>query len=108
MVKIRPEKIQACTGIEAMTSAIPVQRSATELTSQLGAGHYVGSGLIRVHEFNCLTGLIFFYRRYFHYCLSSVHYCEDHFHIHVFICSSNISLSYVLSRLKMFYFDITK
>ena len=60
MVKIRPEKIQACTGIEAMTSAIPVQRSATELTSQLAAGHYVGSGLIRVHKFNSLTGLIFF------------------------------------------------
>ena len=48
-----------------MTSAIPVQRSATELTSQLGAGHYVGSGLIRVHEFNSLTGLIFFLQALF-------------------------------------------
>ena len=36
------KKIQACTGFESMTSAIPVQRS-TKLTSQLGAGHYVGS-----------------------------------------------------------------
>ena len=36
VVKIRPENIQACTGIEPMTSAIP------ELTSQLGAVHYVG------------------------------------------------------------------
>ena len=27
VVKIRPEKIQACTGFEPMTSAIPVQRS---------------------------------------------------------------------------------
>ena len=23
---------------------------------------------------------IFFFRPYFHYCLSSAHYCEDHFH----------------------------
>ena len=28
-----------------------------------------------------------------------VHYCEDHFHIHVFIRSSNIWLSYIHSRL---------
>ena len=27
IVKIRPEKIQACTGFEPMTSAIPVQCS---------------------------------------------------------------------------------
>ena len=33
------KKIQACTGFEPMTYAIPVQRS----TSQLGAGHEVGS-----------------------------------------------------------------
>ena len=33
-MRIRPEKIQACTGFEPMTS---------ELTSQLGAGHEVGS-----------------------------------------------------------------
>ena len=37
------KKIQACTGFEPMTSAIPVQRSTNELTSQLGAGHDVGS-----------------------------------------------------------------
>ena len=45
VVKIRPEKIQACMGFEPMTSVIVVQCSAlpTELTSQLGAGHYVGS-----------------------------------------------------------------
>ena len=33
------KKIQACVGFEPMTSAIPVQHS----TSQLGAGHEVGS-----------------------------------------------------------------
>ena len=40
-----------------------------------------------------------FFRPYFHYCSSSVHYCEDRFHIHVFIRSSNIWLSYIHSRL---------
>ena len=35
----------------------------------------------------------------FHYCSSSVHYCEDHFNIHVLICSSNIWLSHIHSRL---------
>ena len=38
VLEIRPEKkIQACTGLEPMTFAIPVQHSTTELTSQLGA-----------------------------------------------------------------------
>ena len=37
----------------------------------------------------------FFTRPSFHYCFSSVHNCEDHFHIHVFISSSNIWLSYI-------------
>ena len=32
----------------------------------------------------------FFSGPYFHYSSSSVHYCEDLFHIHVFIHSSNI------------------
>ena len=32
----------------------------------------------------------FFFRPYFHYCSSSVHYCEDCFHIYVFVCSSYI------------------
>ena len=31
------------------------------------------------HGFKSRTGLNFF-RPYFHYCLSSAHYCEDHFH----------------------------
>ena len=38
VVKIEPEKIQACTGFEPMTSAIPRGALSTELTS-----HYVGS-----------------------------------------------------------------
>ena len=39
----------------------------------------------------------FFLRPSFHYCLliSSVHYCEDRFHIHVFNRSSNIWLSHI-------------
>ena len=41
----------------------------------------------------------FFTRPSFHYCFSSVHNCEDCFHIHVFIRSSNIWLSYIHSCL---------
>ena len=29
---------------------------------------------------------------YFHYCLSSVYYCKDRFHIHFFIGSSQFTL----------------
>ena len=36
---------------------------------------------------------------YFHHCSSSVHNCEDCFHIHVFIRSSRIWLSYFYSQL---------
>ena len=36
-----------------------------------------------------------FLRPSFHYYLSSVHCCEDRFHIHVFNCSSNIWLPYI-------------
>ena len=39
-----------------------------------------------------------FFKLYFHYCSSSVHYCEDHIHIQVFIRDSNIWLSYIHSR----------
>ena len=38
VVKIEPEKIQACKGFEPMASAIPRSALPTELTS-----HYVGS-----------------------------------------------------------------
>ena len=53
----------------------------------------------RGHGFKSRTGLIFFFRPYFHYCLSTVHYCEGHFRIHAFIRSSNIWPSYIHSRL---------
>ena len=36
-----------------------------------------------------------FFRLYFHYCLSSVHYCEDRSHIHFFIRISHIRFSYI-------------
>ena len=44
------------------------------------------------HHFHCQYQC--HYYCYFHYCLSSVHYGEDHFHIHFFIRSSNIWFSY--------------
>ena len=52
--------------------------------------HFLLNGLKKL---NPLQAWIFF-RPYFHYCSSSVHYCEDRFNIHVFIGSSNIWLSY--------------
>ena len=88
------KKIQACTGFEPMTSAIPVQRSTNWAN-----------------------------KPYFHYCSSSAHYCEDHFHsrpefflglivtaaevvhitaritfIHVFIRSSNITHGFIWNQ----------
>ena len=39
------------------------------------------------------TGAIFF-RHSFHYWLRSIHYCEDRYHIHVFIRSSNMTFIY--------------
>ena len=38
VAKRKPEKIQACTGFETLTSAIPVHSLPIELTSQLGVG----------------------------------------------------------------------
>ena len=43
--------------------------------------------------------ICFFSGLNFHYYLSSVHNCEDRFHIDVFICLSNIWLLYIHSRL---------
>ena len=54
-------------------------------------------GIAEVMGSNPVQAWIFL-RPCFHYCLSSVHYCEVTF-IHVFICSSNIWLSYILSHL---------
>ena len=56
------KKIQACMGFEPITSVILVsQRSWVQILYRL--------------EF-----FFFFFRPYFHYCLSSAHYCKDHFH----------------------------
>ena len=39
----------------------------------------------RGHGFKSRTGLkFFFFRPYFHYCLSSAHHCEDHFHSYLY------------------------
>ena len=40
----------------------------------------------RGHRFKSRTGLNFFFRPYFYYCLSSVHYCQDRCHIHFTFC----------------------
>ena len=44
--------------------------------------------LCRGHGFKSCTGLNFF-QALFHYHASRVYYCEDHVHIHFFICSSH-------------------
>ena len=54
--------------------------------------------IAEVMSSNLVQAWIFF-RPFFHYYSSSVHYCKDHFHILVFICISNIWLSYIHSRL---------
>ena len=57
------------------------------------------TGIAEVMGSNHVQAWIYFRPCLFHYCSSSIHYCEDRFHIHVFICSSNIWLSYFQSRL---------
>ena len=57
------------------------------------------TGITEVMGSNPVQAWIFF-RLYFHYCSTSVHYCVDRFHIHVFNRSSDILLSYIHSRLK--------
>ena len=44
------------------------------------------TGIAEVIGSNPVQGWIFFSRPYFYYCLSSVHYCEDRFHIHFTFC----------------------
>ena len=111
------EQIQTYTGFEPMISAIPVQRSTTELSSQLGAISQVYleptetlavgllaqlveqcTGIAEVIGSNPVHAWIFF-RPYFHYCLSSVYNCEGHFYIRFFDCSSHIWFSYIYSHL---------
>ena len=57
------------------------------------------TGIAEVMGSNPVQAWIFF-RSYFHYCSTSVHYRVDRFHIHVFNRSSDIWLSYIHSRLK--------
>ena len=56
------------------------------------------TGIAEVMGSNPLQAWIFF-RPYFHYCSSSVRYCEDRFLIRVFIRSSHIWFSYIHSHL---------
>ena len=53
------------------------------------------TGIAQGHGSKSHTGLNFF-RPYFHYCSSSVHYCKDCLHIQFFICSS-LFFSYLQS-----------
>ena len=46
---------------------------------------------------------IFSCRPYFHHCLSSLHNCEDRFHIHFYSRSSHIWFSYLQSLLHVFF-----
>ena len=70
--------------------------SGTEYDSDLRSNeHYFNRLLtcgIWTHDLGD-TGAIFF-RPSFHYCFSSIHYCEDRYHIHVFIRSSNMTFIY--------------
>ena len=60
--------MEGITGFEPQTSAIPVQCSANWANKPTGSYQHVGSRLAQLVE----------------RCLSSVHYCEDRFHIHFF------------------------
>ena len=52
---------------------------------------------VEVMGLNAVLAWIFF-RPYFYYCLSSVHYCEDHFHIHFFIRNTHMSFLCIYSH----------
>ena len=68
--------------------------------------------IAKVMGSNPLQAWIFF-RPFLRYCSRSVRYCEDRFHIHVFIRSSNVWLTYIHNRLQsrfiqrlIFYSDV--
>ena len=90
-----------------MAFAIPVQRSTNWANKPTGSWSLCwfqinpsGSGDKRlwIYESHIPFRPELLFRPYFHYCLSSVQNYEDRFHIHVFIHSSNIWLSYIHSR----------
>ena len=100
--KIRPEQ-----DLNPWPSRYRCSALLTELTNELPVGLLAQlvkhcTGIAKVMGSNPVLAWIFF-RPYFHYRSSSVHYCEDRFHIHVFICSSNVLLSYNHIRLLQFY-----
>ena len=76
VMKIRPEKkFRPVRDLNLWLLRYRCSALPTELTSQLRAE--------------------FFFKPYFHYCSSSVHYREDRFYTYVFIRCSNIWLSYI-------------
>ena len=86
----RNVNMKAILGFELMTSAIRMQCSSNWAKN-------VWFSYIHSHFFITLqigiapVPVLNFFRRYFHYCSSSVYYREDRFHIHVFIRSSHRS-----------------
>ena len=91
VVKMRPEKkVQVSTGFEPMTSAIPAHCSTNWANKPTGSWSLCWYQINSY--FHYCSGIV-------HYCLSIVHSCKDLNHIHVFICSSYIWLSYIHSRL---------
>ena len=96
------KKIKACTRFEPMTSAILVQCSTNWANKPTGNWSLcwfqtnLWSGEKTDKDVNNIVS--------FHYCISSVHYCEDGYRIHVFICSWNMWLSYIHSCLKVHHY----
>ena len=101
-------KFQASTWFEPVTSVTWVQRStnwANKPTGRLPIRSLAinpwsddsMSVITRVIGSYPAKAWIFF-RRYFQYCLGSVHSCEDRFRIHLLNRSSHIWFSYVHSH----------
>ena len=104
----KAQLVECCTGIaEVMGSnqLFIASRVYTKPTYFLAPSWLVSSVGRVLHRyrigqgFKSCTGLIFFFTPCFHYCSSSVHYCKDRFHIHVFIRSSHILFLYIYSHL---------
>ena len=109
VVEIMPEKkIRPEQDLNPWPSRYRCSALLTELTNELPVGLLAQlvkhcTGIAKIMGSNPIRTWIFF-RPYFHYCSSSVHYCEDRFHIHVFICSSNVLFSNNHIRLLQFYY----
>ena len=74
-------------GFEPIASTIPVQCSPSWLVGSVGRALHQHR---RGHGFKSRADLNFFSRPYFHYCLSSVHYCEDRFNNQLYIMSYHV------------------